>query len=312
MSAIEQFNSRGGSAGSGNWNRTRRFHVHIDSSVPVEHQDPFADEALPPRTSGFATFPGVVVTGYTLVERLSIYDWLVDVNYGVPPLLTPSYGGMWKISVSGSLETKKQDIATRSAQQIEDKVEPLIVGQPDYVEVKPTEGGGSREDETIYTAKSKVYNSVTGKVELVTKTLRRIDLRKREGMQVDAPVAVLTLQNRFYHPVNYGQALAKVKMVNDSPFFGADPGQLRFLMPSITSFFLSPAEYVYEVGFDVILNFQWRTDGHQHPIVHQFEDPDNPTLVSPVLEEGKIVVEVFPRYLETSFDAILAGFTQIP
>lgn len=308
MGAIEQFDSRLGSAGSGNWNRTRRFHITVDSLVPVDKQDPLADSELPEMFTGHATFPGVLVTGYTLVERLSIRDWIVEVNYGVPPLLTPSYGGMWKISVSSSLESERQDVTTRDSQQIEDGVVPIIVGSHEYAELKsPNDYSG-----TVYQARSRVFDPATGEITDIVKDLKRLDLRKREGMQVTKPVATLTLQNRFYHPVNYGQALARVTMVNDSNFFGAAPGQLKFSSVSANSFLIDKNLYGFEVGFDVVLNFQWKTDDHQHTIMHQYEDPDNPEIVSPVLRDGKPVMESLSRYLETSFASILSGFTQVP
>lgn len=301
MGAIEQFNSRGGSSGNGNWNRVRKFHVVGDPSIPIEFFDPLADSELPERGSGYAQFPGVVVTGYTPTARITLRGWFVDVHYGVPTTLTPTWGGQWQVSVSGSSETVKQDTTTLDPQQIEDGVVAEIVGQPYYEERVSSSDG--EFDPTVYTTKTRIYRN--GEIVGSEKNLRRLDLRKRAGMQVNKPVGMLTLQRRFTRNINYSVVLSQLEMVNTDVFYGAARGQLRFKSLNVNPVRVHIVENPTGVGEVVSLNFQWRTEGHQHKILHQYEDPDDSTIVSPVLRDKKTIIEAFSTYLETSFSAML-------
>lgn len=293
MSVIELFNSRMGSLGANGATRTRRFRVTLSDSAEV--QDPLQDEGLPSIGSGFYQFPGMVVKSYSLSSRMSLREFVVDTTYSAPNDLIPPWGSLWQVSVSASVKSVRQDVTTQSEEDRANRLLPTVVGPNIYIE----------DSEGAYQAKTKVVT--LGQVVPDIVSLRQLDVRKREGMDVSVPVATLTLKRRYTHPIiNYGQALGKLTMVNDDVFFGAAPGQLQFTALNMAPVQISTLENPSGIGYDAFLGFLWNPNGHQHQITHMYESAEG--SVSVVEEKsGDAVVERFSRYLVTSFNAMVSS-----
>jgi len=298
MSVVELFDSRGGTEGSG-WSRTRRFKVELAGSAV--HQDPLNDLGLPPHGTGFAQFPGLTVKSYSLIQRLNLRCFIVEVSYAPPAALTSTWGGLWQVSVSGSLESSRQFTTTLDQQQLDAGVLPTVIG-PNYY-VKKGTGEHVSSDKLFETTTRTVKD---GAVQDEKIQLKRLDVRKKEGADITRAVASLTLKRVFAREVNFGRALSRLSMVNSDNFYGAVRGQLKFVTLNLVPTLIDAAENPTGVGSDVSLGFRWKTDKHQPTLVHMYESPDGGESVIRRVSDGKAVVEVFSGFLETSFNAMLS------
>jgi len=243
----------------------------------------------------------------------------VVVPYSAPNLLTPGFGGEWQLSISASPDSERMDVTRPTAREIEEGIDPVIVGPYLYQVGVPVASSPSGLPWQEYTA---------GDLDLMLDPATKAK-RKAYGMDVLTSNCQYTYRRQFIdnRPTRIVELDARHVCVNEDEVSLPKTGLLfrprQLILWAWTVDEATGTEPNNPVVHNVSVTFASKYVGWQFDYYHTFTDPNAISVGAAIVKirgnqtpmpggtdpapEGTAVGERFRRQFEIYFNGWLEG-----